>query len=192
MVQAQCPSANGATLPAGGNGNCYCEFRMSSLNGNTHWQSCQFEGSVPTPIAECDGGTYLLGDGTGGHETHIGSAATPEECVAMVHQQCPGANGATLPTSGSGGCYCEYSMTGVNSATSWQSCNFLAPAEESTSIPECVGGNFLTGDGTGGHEQNIGPASSPQECVAMVQAQCPSANGATLPAGGHEQNIGPA
>jgi len=187
MVQAQCPSANGATLPAGGDGNCYCEFRMSSLNGNTHWQSCQFEASVPTPIAECEGGTYLLGDGTGGHETHIGSAATPEECVAMVHQQCPGANGATLPTSGSGGCYCEYAMTDVNSAHHWSSCQFTVPVAEAevvNTLSQCGGGTFLIGDGVGGYETNIGTASSAEVCIAMVRERCPDANGATLPTSG--------
>merc|ERR1740138_330802 len=111
MVQEQCPTANGATLPTSGSGGCYCEFGMASLNGNTHWQSCQFEDVTPTPIPECDGGVYQIGDGTGGHERHIGSASTPAQCVAMVREQCPGANGATLPTSGSGGCYCEFGMT---------------------------------------------------------------------------------
>jgi len=194
MVHDQCPSANGATLPTSGDGGCYCEFAMTGVNSNSHWSSCQFAVPVAEPeppvntLSQCDGGSFLTGDGVGGHETNIGTAASAEECVAMVREQCPEANGATLPTSGSGGCYCEFGMTGVNTSPSWQSCNFLAPPEESppptTSIPECVGGTFLTGDGAGGHETNIGAASSPQECVAMVLEQCPGANGATLPAGG--------
>jgi len=194
MVHDQCPSANGATLPTSGDGGCYCEFAMTGVNSNSHWSSCQFAVPVAEPeppvntFSQCDGGSFLTGDGVGGHETNIGTAASAEECVAMVREQCPEANGATLPTSGSGGCYCEFGMTGVNTSPSWQSCNFLAPPEESppptTSIPECVGGTFLTGDGAGGHETNIGAASSPQECVAMVLEQCPGANGATLPAGG--------
>lgn len=45
----------------------------------------------------------------------------------MVLEQCPDATGATLPSGGSGACYCEFGMTGVNSATNWQSCSLMFP-----------------------------------------------------------------
>jgi len=79
-------------------------------------------GPANAVLSECMGSAYVIGDGIGGTETHIGSASSDEECIAMVQAQCPEANGATLPTGGSGGCYCEFGMNGVNSNTVWKSC----------------------------------------------------------------------
>jgi len=77
------------------------------------------------PASLCDGG-WQRGDGTGGSERYIGHAANFDACVTMVkgNAQCTSANGATMPTGGSGSCYCEFSMTGRNSAWSWSSCKF--------------------------------------------------------------------
>jgi len=181
MVMEQCPNANGATLPPSGSGDCYCEFEMAGRIGNG-WQSCLLCPVTPSTTtsqanypAQCAGG-WAFGDGIGGTEREIGFAISPEHCLAMVFEQCPGANGATLPPWGSGACYCEFGMTG-RSGTAWQSCLL----SESSYVNECLFGGWQLGDGVGGWEKNIGIASSRRECMNMVSDQCPFANGATLP-----------
>jgi hypothetical protein len=52
------------------------------------------------------------------------------------------------------------------------------------STPACVGGGYQVGDGSGGSEQKIGDADSPEHCITMVKELCPTANGATLPGHG--------
>ena len=68
---------------------------------------------------------FVTGDGTGGSEKHLGTAANREQCIGMVKSREPTANGATFPNRrGSGSCYAEFRMTGPNSSTSWQTCRF--------------------------------------------------------------------
>jgi hypothetical protein len=50
-------------------------------------------------------------------------------------------------------------------------------AKDETAVQSCT---FIQGDGTGGSEQNIGTATSNADCYAMVLAQQPTANGATV------------
>ena len=47
--------------------------------------------------------------------------------------------------------------------------------------------DFATGDGIGGDEDYLGAADTPEECVEMVKAQRPDANGVTY-GGGHGRN----
>jgi len=83
-----------------------------------------FEDFEEAPVSQCEGGHYVTGDGVGGTENYIGTAASPQECVQMVDEQCPTANGATLASQGSGRCYCEFGMTGTNENGVWQTCQF--------------------------------------------------------------------
>jgi len=77
-----------------------------------------------TPQCDNDHG-FVDGDGTGGRERDIGHADSPAQCASMVRQQCPDANGVTMDSSGHGGCYCEFGMTGVNEhERRWQTCQF--------------------------------------------------------------------
>eukprot|EP00415_Alexandrium_ostenfeldii_P002744 UN2744 len=57
---------------------------------------------------------------------HVGTADSLEECLVMVQDRCPGANGADMPAStwGTGSCYCEFGMVGRYMDSRWQSCLF--------------------------------------------------------------------
>jgi hypothetical protein len=150
MVRAQCPDANGATMASSGVGACYCEYSWSASNGSPSWQTCGDVVKATTPedfppadavdppadtatevlkvaAEEC----FQVGDGTGGRETNIGSANSQAQCLEMVRAQCPDANGATMPSSGSGGCYCEYSWSASNGSPSWQTCGDVVKATTS-------------------------------------------------------------
>jgi len=220
MVRAQCPDANGATMPSSGSGGCYCEFSWAASNGSPSWQTCGDVVKATTPedfppadavdppadtasdasanaAAQC----FQVGDGTGGPERNIGAANSQAQCLEMVRAQCPDATGATMPSSGSGGCYCEFSWASSNGSPSWQTCGDVVKATTPEDFPPAVAVDppadnptealkvaadecFQVGDGTGGREQNIGQANSQSQCLEMVRAQCPDANGATMPSSG--------
>jgi len=196
MVKNRCPTANGATLPSAGRGQCYCEEGMSGRNSVEKWQSCKFAATDTTTTTShsfthiCEGGDYKDGDGIGETEHNLGYAHSPDRCIAMVRYHCPTANGATLPSSGKGNCYCKQGMTNWNSKTQWQSCKFASSVSTTTPAPPsitqlCEAGDYKEGDGIGGTEQHIGYAHSPHTCIQMVKTQCPTANGATLPSSGN-------
>ena len=107
-----------------------------------------------------------MGDGIGGTETRVGTAPSEAECVTMVVSEHPDANGATYQVDGEA-CYAEFGMRGKNGNEGWQSCSFVAGF--------C---DYVIGDGVGGSEQMIGQAASREECVNMVLAERPFANGA--------------
>jgi len=99
------------------------------FDGNHIWTMTPAAGSdiartFVTPQCDNDHG-FVDGDGTGGRERDIGHADSPAQCASMVRQQCPDANGVTMDSSGHGGCYCEFGMTGVNEHDRrWQTCQF--------------------------------------------------------------------
>ena len=62
--------------------------------------------------------------GTGGTESRVGDAPTPQACAALVQAEAPSANGATYSNTGGTGCYAEFGMTGQNSSSGWQTCTF--------------------------------------------------------------------
>ena len=104
LVQVEAPSANGATYSNTGGTACYAEFGMTGNNGDGNWQTCLFTGAgAPTPPpttfgfgdGEVNGCHWEIGDGTGGTEQLVGSASNGAECVSMVQQRMPNANGAT-------------------------------------------------------------------------------------------------
>merc|ERR1740125_16471 len=107
MVREQCPDANGVTMPPSGTGACYCEFGQTSSNGSGSWQNCQLDAVEPEPVPEATC-TFIAGDGVGTREQNIGNANSPAQCEQMVREQCPDANGVTMPPSGTGACYCEF------------------------------------------------------------------------------------
>merc|ERR1719329_1756084 len=198
MVRSRCPTANGATLPSSGKGQCYCEEGMSGWNSVQKWQSCKFAATDTTTTTSvsfthiCEGGDYQEGDGIEETEHNLGYADSPDLCIQMVRFLCPTANGATLPSSGKGSCYCEQGMTDRNSKKQWQTCKFVATVSTTTPAPPslthlCEAGDYKEGDGIGGTEQSIGYAHSPHTCIKMVRKQCPMANGATLPSSGNGQ-----
>jgi hypothetical protein len=161
LVVATSTDANGATYSNTGGTQCYAEFGMTGNNDSASWQTCLF---IPN---FCE---YVLGDGIGGTESGVGAAATALECVALVQAAEPTANGATYSATGGTGCYAEFGMTGPNTSTGWQVCQF----------PESLMGcTYGVGDGVGGTESYVGDASTPADCAALVQSEAPDANGAT-------------
>jgi len=163
MVREQCPYANGATLESGGSGRCYCEFHMSGWNTSPAWQSCRFEDFEEESVSQCEGGHYVTGDGVGGTETYIGDASSPQECVQMVDEQCPDANGATLASQGSGRCYCEFGMTDQNDSGSWQTCQFSFNGQ----MLKCNGAD---------HYQCASQDEAQQRCAEIGLNLCPVAD----------------
>jgi len=163
------------------------------FDGNHIWTMTPAAGSdiartFVTPQCDNDHG-FVDGDGTGGRERDIGHADSPAQCASMVRQQCPDANGVTMDSSGRGGCYCEFGMTGVNEhERRWRTCMFNGQhgSFNGGGVPQCdAGRTFAAGDGVGGHERDIGHAESPAQCASMVRQQCPDANGVTMDSSGH-------
>ena len=167
-VQEFHPDANGATYSNTGGTQCYAEFGMTGPNDSTAWQTCIFPGDMSL----C---TYEVGDGDGDSEERVGDANSEMECVSMVRQMRPDANGATYSAPGTGtSCYAEFGMTESNGNSAWQTCMF---ASSSTAV--VAGCSFAPGDGTGGTESSVGDAADAQACAALVVEQEPTANGAT-------------
>lgn len=111
------PDANGATYASDGNA-CYAEFGMTGPNDSEAWHTCLFPGEMSL----C---TYEVGDGVGGTEESLGNANSEMECVSMVRQMRPDANGATYSARGTGtSCYAEFGMAQSNGNPSWQTCLF--------------------------------------------------------------------
>ena len=117
---------------------------------------------------------FWYGDGRGGRETRIGSAPTATVCATMVALLQPSANGATWDHSGHG-CWAEFGMTGRHHTRAYWTCPF------------CTTSGWSTGDGTGGRETRVGRTATQNECVALVKAAHPTANGATRGSGSGTQ-----
>jgi len=166
LVVSTSTDANGATYSNTGGTQCYAEFGMTGNNDSASWQTCLF---IPN---FCE---YVIGDGVGGSEAGVGQAATAQECVALVQVAQPDANGATYSATGGTGCYAEFGMTGPNTSTAWQVCQFPAAL---------MGCTYGVGDGVGGTESNVGNADTPAACAELVQTTAPDANGATYSATG--------
>ena len=64
---------------------------------------------------------FVNGDGIGGTETYLGQTNTRDECVTLVIQTQPDANGVTYSIGGTS-CYAEFGVTGIAGSTSWQTC----------------------------------------------------------------------
>eukprot|EP01043_Picozoa_sp_COSAG02_P040220 COSAG02_NODE_3236_length_7125_cov_3.709081_1_plen_704_part_10 len=163
LVKSSEPDANGATYSNTGGTQCYAEFGMTDQNSSGSWQTCFFETNV-----DIQGCQWSTGDGTGGTETFVGDVDNAAQCVTLVSANEPTANGATYSGTGGTQCYAEFGMTGQNGAGSWQTCLF---------VPGFC--DYVSGDGIGGTESNIGQAANHAECVNLVQLLAPDANGAT-------------
>ena len=65
----------------------------------------------------------MSGDGIGGTEIEVGQTDTRDECVKLVIDTQPNANGVTYRVGGTS-CYAEIGVKGIAVSTSWQSCRF--------------------------------------------------------------------
>ena len=95
----------------------------------------------------CD---WIESDSNTDNQRSLADAATPNECIAMVMEQCPAASIANIISSGSGGCYCQYG-TPTPDNEGWMSCVLstatvtLAPTYTPKPTPE--GYRDMDGDG---------------------------------------------
>jgi len=80
----------------------------------------------------CAGG-WQQGDGIGGTETYIGYASSAANCIQLVKEQAPSANGATY---GDENCYAEFGMNGAAAFPSYTTCQFptVAPSPPPTPL----------------------------------------------------------
>ena len=96
----------------------------------------------------CD---WIESDSNTDNQRSLADAATPDECIAMVMEQCPAASIANIGSSGSGGCYCQYGSNPTTDNSGWMSCVLstatvtLAPTYTPKPTPE--GYRDLDGDG---------------------------------------------
>ena len=96
----------------------------------------------------CD---WIESDSNTDNQRSLADAATPDECIAMVMEQCPAASIANIISSGSGGCYCHYGSNPTTDNSGWMSCVLstatvtLAPTYTHKPTPE--GYRDLDGDG---------------------------------------------
>lgn len=119
-----------------------------------------------------------------------------EECYNRVKSmndlsirrgQPPVCTGLSLPTGGSGQCYCQRGITGTDENPAWQSCKFggfseadLFPGRDSLAA-EALGCFFQQGEGTGRRDLKIhNGLKSKEECVNLAKERCPDANGVTM------------
>jgi len=94
-----------------------------------HTSMAQFKTTGEATGEEC----FVQGDGTStAGEAQIGQAASKQECIDMVKAQPAemGCTGATLPTAGSGACYCEKGWTGSNGSGAWITCGSLESVDD--------------------------------------------------------------
>merc|ERR1711953_1189017 len=67
---------------------------------------------------------FTVGDGTGGDEDKINDYMSGQDCARECKKNSK-YNGATIMTDNSGGCWCEYGMTGKNNySTDYKTCLF--------------------------------------------------------------------
>jgi len=87
----------------------------------------------------CD---WIESDSNTDNQRSLADAATPDECIAMVMEQCPAASIANIISSGSGGCYCQYGSNPIADNEGWMSCVLstatvtLAPTTTPKPTPE--------------------------------------------------------
>ena len=109
-----------------------------------------------TAAGEWDGCDWIESDSNTDNQKILADAASPDECITMVMEQCPAASIANIHSSGSGGCYCQYG-TPTPDNEGWMSCVLstatvtLPPSITPKPTPE--GYRDLDGDGV----QDVAP-----------------------------------
>ena len=68
------------------------------------------------------GCNWIESDSNTDGQQNIGSAASPDDCIAMVQAQCPTATIANIDGSGSGGCWCQYGFNPTPDTDGYMSC----------------------------------------------------------------------
>ena len=171
-------------------------FRYQTLTqlivSSTLQTNCQQTCGV---VVEGDGEGYLDGTGvTAQIEISVGGEVrSMADCVALVADNQPNANGATWGVT-IGDCYAEIDQDCVNlipyvnerfcSTPSSTVTSSIAPTNSPTSCLQTCG-IAVEGDGTGGWDHYVGEALTMADCVVLVQSTEPTANGATWGTNGY-------
>ena len=102
------------------------------------------------------GCNWIESDSNTDGQQNIGSAASPDDCIAMVQAQCPTATIANIDGSGSGGCWCQYGFNPTPDTDGYMSCVLVTAAPTFTRAPTPEGYRDLDGDGV----QDVAPEGS--------------------------------
>lgn len=121
----------------------------------------------------CDGGSpvcnFVNGDGIGGTEIEVGQTDTRDECVKLVIDTQPKANGVTYRIGGTS-CYAEIGVKGIAVSSSWQACRFgiekwLPP---DTDITADITTKMLSDAGCQGYQYCNNPNGDANTCAHRV------------------------
>ena len=129
LVQTVFPNANGATMVASGNGDCYGEFGMTHHNGNTDYVTCQFIEMIPSLLDQPATGTLVTARVA---QRNSWEGALQRRVLALVQSRFPNANGATMVASGDGDCFAEFEVTHRNNNANYITCKFEPKSQEAT------------------------------------------------------------
>jgi hypothetical protein len=105
------------------------------------------------------GCNWIESDSNTAGQQNIGSAASPDDCIAMVQAQCPTATIANIDGSGSGGCWCQYGYNPTPDSSGYKSCVLVTAAPTFTRAPTPEGYQplrDLDGDGV----EDVAPEGS--------------------------------
>ena len=81
-----------------------------------------------------DGCDWVQSNSNTAGEQSVGSAASPDDCIAMVQAQCPTATIANIHESGSG-CWCQYGFNPTPDSSGYMSCLLHAlPGANATNL----------------------------------------------------------
>jgi len=131
---------NGVTVSNDNAKRCYCKEKMSGLNGNAIWKTCDLNAACP----------FKTGDGIGGKETYVG-VKSPEECINICLEKKktnPYINGVTV-SKRYNLCYCEEKMVGRNAVSYYKSCQFKTENDAAFDPDRLVGQDLQIGFGEG-------------------------------------------
>ena len=106
-----------------------------------------------------DGCDWVQSNSNTAGEQSLGSAASPDDCIAMVQAQCPTATIANIDDSGSGGCWCQYGYNPTPDSSGYKSCVLVTAAPTFTRAPTPEGYQplrDLDGDGV----EDVAPEGS--------------------------------
>ena len=161
LVKESEPDANGATVVEGGVGSCWAEFNMEIGQhiDTTSFETIIFEDDDYSSIygTEYDESTgfganlshlWSQGDGSGpnSQEFYVGHATSYQNCIDLVRNEHPSANGATVVEGGVGACWAEINMESVLDLSGYETINFDDVMEEIFEGSEGTFDNFSQGN----------------------------------------------
>jgi len=164
---------SGGPTGAVGTGACYYMGGTEYADAVDHHRTCYRKKNCDASREiTCD---WQSGDGTGNGEEKISDDITGIFCAEKCYKR-GGFNGATVRKNGVNGCWCERSMDGIKSSSSYKTC-YIRPKPDIT----C---EWKTGDGTGLKETKLDKDITGMAC-AIECHRLGLYNGATVLANGN-------